>query len=45
MAKSLKMTYREDLILGGAIPAFRKPELIGIFKWTFRGLKNIGKSI
>jgi hypothetical protein len=27
-----------------AIPACRKPELIGSFKLTFRGLKNAGKS-
>jgi hypothetical protein len=29
---------------GQAIPACRKPELIGIFKLTFRGQKNADKS-
>ncbi len=31
------------IIRGRAIPACPKPELIGIFKLTFMGLKNLGK--
>jgi hypothetical protein len=30
---------------GRAIPACHKPELIGIFKLTFRGLRNASKSL
>ncbi len=30
---------------GQAIPAFHKPELIGIFKLTVRGLRNTSKSL
>ncbi len=30
---------------GRAIPACRKPKFIGIFKFDFQELKNIGKSL
>jgi hypothetical protein len=38
MMKPAKVIFR-----GQAIPACPKPELIGIFKLAFRGLKNPGK--
>jgi hypothetical protein len=48
-SRNLKRGFDETSSLtifwGQAIPACQKPELIGIFKLTFWGLKNTGKSL